>query len=108
MKTQIRAQKISIDRPTPGSEPWVNIIIQRVELDDDYKVLNVVDRWDQVSERLDRMYMDVHEYNDPVTQEPGKVSVAGLADVITKVAIAMMISRCGGTVDERGYIILED
>ena len=108
MITRIRSQQIYIDLPTPDSEPWINIIVQRVEMSDDYETMNVVDRWDQVNERLSDIITETYQYSDPVTSTPWHISTAGLADAITKLATKLIISKCGGYVDDKGYIIIEE
>lgn len=108
MITVLRTQQLYIDMPVPGAEPWVNLIIQRVEMDDSYKVLNVVDRWGQVNARLSVIATQVYPLADPVPCPPGNISVAGIASALTTAAIDLIVQKYGGRFDPAtGYIIAE-
>jgi len=104
----LRTQQLYIDLPTPGSEPWLNIIVQYVEMDNDYKPLNVVDRWGQVNARVMSLVTNAYPNNDPVPVPAGMISGAGITQALTMAAIELIISKYGGTFDPAtGYIILE-
>jgi hypothetical protein len=104
----LRTQQLYIDLPTPGSEPWLNIIVQYVEMDDNYKPLNVVDRWGQVNVRVATVALNTYPNADPVPVPQGMISGAGIAQALTMAAIELIISKYGGTFDPAtGYIILE-
>jgi len=104
----LRTQQLYIDLPTPGSEPWLNIIVQYVEMDNDYKPINVVDRWGQVNARVATMAMNAYPNADPVPVPDGMISGAGIAQALTMAAIELIVSKYGGTFDPAtGYIILE-
>lgn len=107
MKARLRTQQMYIDLPTPDSEPWLNLIVQRVEMDDEYKTLNVVDRWGQVNARMSDMALQCYSYNDPVYPPSGVISVAGLAEALTVACVDLIIKKYGGSVDEHGYIMVE-
>jgi hypothetical protein len=103
----LRTQQLYIDLPTPGSEPWLNIIVQYVEMDNNYKPTNVVDRWGQVNVRVATMALNVYPNADPVPVQQGMISGAGITQALTMAAIELIISRYGGTFDSAtGYIIL--
>lgn len=107
MIVRLRTQQLLIDLPTPDSEPWLNIIVQRVEMDDEYNTLNVVDRWGRVTVPLSSIQSDIYPIADPLNPPAGLVSVAGLADTLTSAAVAEIIKKYGGYVDDNGFIILE-
>ena len=107
MITRLRTQQLYIDLPKPESEPWLNIIVQRVEMDDNYKTLNVVDRWGSVNVRLADIATDVYPYDDPLHPPDGYISVVGLSAGLTTAAVAEIIKKYGGTVDANGFIIVE-
>jgi len=104
----LRTQQLYIDLPTPGSEPWLNIIVQYVEMDDNYKPLNVVDRWGQVNARVMSLVTNAYPNNDPVPVPAGMISGAGITQALTMAAIELIVGKYGGTFDpSTGFIILE-
>lgn len=100
MKTILRTQQIYIDLPEPYAEPWINLIIQRVEMSDDFKsVLNTVGRWGQVSARVSAIATRTYPLVDPVRPPVGIISAAGIAESLTLAAIDLIIEKYGGTLD---------
>jgi len=107
-KTRLRSQQITVDLPTPDSEPWINIVVQRVEMDDAYKTLNVVDRWGSVVVPVKNIALDVHTYKEIIPGLPDNlISVYGLADAITVTAVDLIIKKYGGVLNDKGFIMLE-
>ena len=108
MKTVLRTQQIYIDLPVPGAEPWVNLIIQRVEMSDDFQqVLNTVDRWGQVSARVSAIALRTYPLIDPVHPPAGTISAAGIAESLTIAAIGLIIEKYGGVFDQAtGFIVV--
>ncbi len=107
MIVRLRTQQLFIDLPTPDSEPWLNIIVQRVEMDDEFNTKNVVDRWGHVSVRLSTIITEVYPYSDPVPVPAGYISIAGLSSALTIAAMAHIVKKYGGYIDASGFIILE-
>lgn len=108
MHKVLRTQQLFIDLPTPGSAPWLNIIVQYVEMSDDFKPLNVVDRWGTVNVQVSTIIMNVYPNADPVPVPAGMISGAGIAQALTMAAISLITAKYGGTFDPAtGYIILE-
>jgi hypothetical protein len=107
MKRRLRTQQLYIDLPTPDSEPWLNLIIQMVEMDDNYNTVNVVDRWGQVNARLSSIAWSTYLYTDPIPHEDGHISVVGIGDAITVLGVELIIQKYGGYLDERGLIMME-
>lgn len=104
----LRTQQLYIDLPTPGSEPWLNIIVQYVEMDDNFKPMNVVDRWGTVNVQVRNVAMNTYPNLDPVPVPAGMISGAGIAQALTLAAIDLIINKYGGSFDQAtGYIILE-
>lgn len=106
MKTRLRTQQILVDGPTPESEWWLYIIVQRVDMDEQYNPIRVVDRWGSVNVRLADIATALYPLVDPVSPPAGLISVAGMADGLEKAAVAEIIKKYGGTVDEHGYIMV--
>ena len=109
MRKILRTQQLYIDLPTPGSEPWLNIIVQYVEMNDELtKALNVVDRWGQVNAQVSAMAMNAYPNADPVPVPAGMISGAGIAQALTVAAIELIVDKYGGTFDPAsGFIVLE-
>jgi len=108
MKTILRTQQLYIDWPTIDSEPWLNVIIQMVETDDQFKPINCVDRWGQVSARVSTIARKTYPFNDPLAQSVGEISISGIATALTAAVIDLIIQKYGGKLDfDSGYIILE-
>ena len=107
MITRLRTQQMYIDLPTPDSEPWLNLIVQRVEMDDNYVTKNIVDRWGSVNVKLSNIYTSVYPLQDPVPVPAGYVSVAGLAAGLTIAAMDLIAKKYDGRIDENGFIIVE-
>ena len=109
MRTVLRTQQLYIDLPKPGAEPWVNLIVQRVEMSDDFtSVLNTVDRWGQVSARLSAIALRIYPITDPVQPGPGLISAAGIAEALTLAAIDLIIEKYGGRLDTATGLIVVD
>ena len=107
MIARLRTQQLYIDLPTPDSEPWINLIVQRVEMSDDYKTINVVDRWGRVNARLSDIAWNTYLFTDPIPSDAEHISVVGLGDAITNLGVDLIIKKYGGYLDERGYLIIE-
>lgn len=107
MIVRLRTQQLYIDLPTPDSEPWINLIVQRVEMDDDYNTINVVDRWGQVNARMTNIAWNTYTFSDPLSSELGCISILGMSDAITNFGVDLIMQKYGGTLDDRGYLIVE-
>ena len=109
MRTVLRTQQLYIDLPKPGAEPWVNLIVQRVEMSDDLsQVHNTVDRWGQVSARLSAIVPRIYPITDPVQPGPGLISAAGISEALTLAAIDLIIEKYGGRLDTATGLIVVD
>ena len=107
MITRLRTQQMYIDLPTPDSEPWLNLVVQRVEMDDNYVTKNIVDRWGSVNVKLSSIATSVYPLQDPVQPPDGHISVAGLAAGLTIAAMDLIAKKYDGRIDEQGFIIVE-
>lgn len=107
MKKRIRIQQIIIDIPKEGSEPWINVAIQLLEIDDEGMVLNTVHKWQTVNKKLSDVYGSKSTYSDPYfskIDEP--ISTAGVADGITKMVRQWIADKFDSVVDSDGYIFI--
>ena len=109
MRKVLRTQQIYIDLPKPGAEPWMNIIVQYVEMSDDLQtVLNTVDRWNQIAVRVSSIATEVHPFTDPLPVPDGMISNYGVVQAMTLAVISLIIAKFGGALDPvSGLIILE-
>ena len=103
---KLRTQQIIIEMPRTTSEPFINITIQRIELDENGNEANVVDRWGHIYKRLSLTALEVVPYFEVVPWEVGSISVFGIADAIKEVASAWIIQKYGGVQQPNGDIIL--
>ena len=106
MTIKLRTQQIIIDIPRTDSEPWMLIVIQRVEMNESGVEINVADRWDSINKRLGDVAELVKEYTEPVTPiAPGFISMLGLADAIKVTATSWILEKWGGTLNENGDVV---
>lgn len=107
MIIRLRGQQIIIDLPKPESEPWVDLITQRVEMDDEYTVQNIVDRYGRIYKQLSTVATESVTITDPVYGEI-TISAAGVAAGITALAVNWIMEDYGGSLDDNGYVIIEE
>jgi len=101
---KVRANKISIETPKEGSEPWIRVEVQRVEKIGD--VHNVQDHFDSFNYRLS----DVADQKFPIMMDTsvGFVTAADIGTHLTFAVINWLAQRYNGTIDsETGDVIIE-
>ena len=107
MIRRLRTQQIIIDLPRTESEPWIHLIIQQVDTDEETgKDINVVDRYGRVSKKLSEVATDIIPYEDAVVGHNDNLSTLGLSHAITVMATTWIIGKYGGSVDDHGYIVI--
>lgn len=107
MRKVLRTQQIVIDLPKRGAEPWMQVVVQQVDLEGE-TVVNTVDRWNQFSVRVAAVAGSLYPLVDPVQPPAGLISNAGIVQSIGLSVIDMIIQRYGGTFDPAtGDIVLE-
>lgn len=106
MIVRLRTQQIIIDLPKLDAEPWVKLTVQRLEMDDQGKVLNTVDRWGTVNKKLSDVALQIHQYKEILPLAEGHISVFAISDAIESVAVAWVQEKFGGVVNEAGELIL--
>lgn len=84
------------------------MIIQRVEMDESNKVLNIVDRWGQLNFRLADVATKVCSYEDPLNPAGGRISIAGIGSAVTAAVTGLILEKYGGWVDENGHIVVSE
>lgn len=103
---KVRPQQLTIDVPRQWGEPWVNVVVQRIE--ENGKIVNTVDRWDSFTVRLS----DAGEHPFPlpasVNCEDRTYTVAAVGEAITTVALAWLAERYNGRMVPPGEVIIED
>lgn len=92
-----RPQKVIIDIPLPDSIPWVQVMLQGMDLDADGNILALRDRVESVHKKYSNIAIDIITFVDPYTGITHEVSMAGVAEAI-KVAANLWIAE--GTVPE--------
>lgn len=96
-RIKLRANKVSIETPTEGAEPWVFLEIQRIETDEDTGIVNTVSRWDTFNMRMSDVATDSH----PLLFDPssGTMTVQDLAIELTYVFATWIRDKYNGTLD---------
>lgn len=106
---KLRTQQIIIDMPRSISEPWMNLVVQRIDLSPDGSVeLNVVDRWGTINKKLSDVALEVNSYFEVLPLNSGEITVFGLADGIKSVATKWIVEKYGGTIQPNGDVHLEE
>ena len=103
---KLRTQQIIIEMPRTDSEPWIHIVIQRIDVSETGVESNVIDRWDQINKRLSEVALQVEPYFEVVPWEVGQISVFGVADAIKNIATTWIIEKHGGALNSNGDVIL--
>ncbi len=103
---KLRPQKITLDIPEEWGEPWINIVVQRIERNGD--IVNTVDRWDSFTFRL----QDVADLEYPIPQsidfDSGVFCTRSLGEAITTVALIWIADKYGGQLRPPGEVVIED
>lgn len=109
MRRILRTQQIYIDLPKPQTEPWMNVVVQYVEMTDDLlTVLNTVDRWNQITVRVADIAWFTYPIYDPANPPCGYISNAGIVQAMSASIIDLIIQHFGGVLDSAsGYVVLE-
>ena len=96
---KIRAQKIEIDMPKDGSEPWIRVIVQEI-IDDqnDNLPAQMIDRYAQMYRRLSKVQAQMVTFVDPLTQQEHTVSIAGIAVAMTVGVQEWLVEDHDGTI----------
>jgi len=106
MITKVRAQQITIDITRTDSEPWIRVVVQRVEMDDNHFELNVVDRWDSFNKRLSQIALEVNKYTEVVSVNSEEISLYGLSDGIKEAVTRWLVEEYNGTISPTGEVII--
>lgn len=93
--------------PEVGSEPWVSLIVQRVEYSDEGVPGHAIDRWGALNRQFSATYYDTFKVNDPLNVPEGYISAAGIAESIKVTSVKWMQEKYGGIINEKGQLIIE-
>lgn len=109
----LRTAKLVIDVPTPEAEPFIMGILQKVVLNTEGDVLQVIPRQDELYRRSSQIITDTISFTDPVTQTQHTLSGAGLQVAITAMVSKWLIEdyttpEFTPYVDENGRVIIEE
>jgi len=108
MMVVLRTQQITVDLPTIGADPWINVVVQRLEVDDNFVPKNTIDRWGQFNVCVPKVLGKVYPLIDSLAPD-GTISVLGIINSMYAAIIDMIIERYGGAYDATsGYIILKE
>lgn len=80
---ELRASQVTIDTPRLGAMPFVAVWVQRLIHDEAGNVIQTINREKMINRSLGSIAVDIYQYSDPVTQNSGYISGAGLGSAIT-------------------------
>lgn len=109
MKTfkRVRAEMIRIELPREGLEPWIHVVTQVVEKEQESgKVLNVIPRDDNIHRRLTEIGSSTITFSDPLLGGTVTLSGHGVAQAITEFCLLWMQERYGGEISEDHELIV--
>lgn len=81
------------------------VVVQRVEVDDDGKIIHTNDRVHNVYRRFSGVFMKEETIYDPILQKEVTVSGAGMSLMIGKFVDDWIAEDMGGTFDEEGNLL---
>lgn len=85
-KTAHRPQQITIDTVRPNALPMVSILVQKVNLDANNNIVAILGNTNRIHRNAMSVIQETVEFTDPVTGVSGSISVAGLQQILTKLA----------------------
>lgn len=104
---KIRSSQITIEVPKEGAEPWIRVVVQRVEKNGD--IVNTVDRWDSFNKRMSDLAGEMYPMPPTVDCESGVFSFLDVGQAITTVVVMWLAERYNGTIDPvTGDVIIEE
>lgn len=99
---KVRAQQMTIETPLEGADPWIRVIVQRVEKNGD--IVNTVDRWDSFNKRLSEVALQ----EVPFPHSASNVfTIYEISQQIIATVCVWLMERYGGTMDAQGNVIIE-
>jgi len=106
MITKLRVSKITIETPKEGSEAWAHLTIQKVFKKEDGTIINVIPRFDYISIPYSKIGESSYSGYDPITNTKVEQNGYTIAFLIKSVAIKLVMDKYGGTLNEKGELIL--
>jgi hypothetical protein len=82
MITAYRPQQIVIDVIMPDTPPMISLLVQRVELGDNGRIVSVSSRNERIYRNALSIMDEQIEFTDPVTGLSGQVSIAGMQKLL--------------------------
>lgn len=78
-----RPQQIIMDVLKPDTPPIITLIIQKLELDEENNVIAISASEDRLHKQGLKILTDSIEFSDPVTGLTGKISIAGMQQIMS-------------------------
>lgn len=98
MVYKLRTQQIIIDIPRTNSEPWINVKVQRIVLDNLGNEGQIIDRWGSINKKLSIVATEIHNYFEALPVSTPQISIYGISDAIKVVAITWIAEKYGGSI----------
>ena len=99
-----RAQRLIIETPEPGSEPWIELTLQQVFLGENGRPLSIVPRYDRVYRRAQDIFAETITLQDPLTQQQAILTATGVFLGIELLATPWIEQHTGGVRGTSGWI----
>ncbi len=105
MKTVLRPYSITIDSVKPGKPPLVSIKLQQLTMADG-EIKSISGSENAIYKNAEDCLAQTLEFKDPVTGIEGQISVAGVAQVVTKLAVQWSQEKLNSQIDpETGWLL---
>ena len=107
MRYRFRPQKITIDIPNSDTEPWVSVIVQRIDLEDGSDaVIATHDRFGHVHRRFTEIAAEIYKHGDNKPgRDPGDISGVGVSKAIENAAASWIADKYAAEIDDEGHVI---
>lgn len=78
MRTRYRASQIVIDSPRTGGDVLINVSVQKIDIDDDGKIIHEYPRSEYIHRLASKIALNQVDITDPVNQNDITISIAGV------------------------------
>ncbi len=103
---KVRASHITIEVPKEGAEPWISVMVQRIESNG--KIVNTVDNYDRFNKRMSVVAFDIYTLPPQYAIAGDQFSLVNISAMINIVVLNWLCVRYDGTVNSNGDVIIEN
>lgn len=102
---KVRASSIKIEVPKERAEPWVSVMVQRVEQNG--SIINTIDNYDRFNKRMTGVESDTYQSGAVSSTADGKFAFSDVATMLNIVVINWLAERYNGSIDTEGNVVIE-